>query len=96
MKNTRIRNRYYLLLDVFFFILIPGIALLLRLDADEWSPLYHRGLIFYIVLSLIVKLPVFYRYGLYGRYWRYASVDELLSIGWVTAVAAIRSLSPAA
>jgi FlaA1/EpsC-like NDP-sugar epimerase len=31
-------------------------------------------------LGLAIKIPVFYRLGLYNRYWRYASMDELINI----------------
>jgi len=77
---SHIRNRYYLLLDFWLLFFTPEVALLLRQSVDQWTPAETYGLVFYTVLALLVKLPVFYRYQLYNKYWRYAGVDEALSI----------------
>ncbi len=75
-----LRNRWFLLTDVLLGIVTPGVALMLRVDMDAFSPHYRVGLALYIALSLAVKLPVFYAFGLYRRFWRYASIDEMLAI----------------
>lgn len=74
------RNRYFFLLDVALLSFIPTIALALRLDAGSWPPEFVAGLPYFTLLALAVKLPVFFAFGLYRRFWRYASVDELLAI----------------
>ena len=74
-------------------LLIPAIALLLRQSVEVWSPEEMRGLIAYTLLALLVKLPVFYRYGLYSRYWRYAGIQEMLSIAGAVGVATTRMLA---
>ncbi len=74
-----LRNRHFLILDTVLLLCTPALALALRLDnrltADTWLPLLALT-----ALGLAVKIPVFYRMGLYDRYWRYASMDELVNI----------------
>jgi FlaA1/EpsC-like NDP-sugar epimerase len=72
-----IRNRHVLGFDVFAFLLIPAGALLLRVESLDVAGTYFDSLIFYTVCSLVWKLAIFFPFGMYNRYWRYASVDEL-------------------
>ncbi len=71
------RNRHVLGYDLTLFCFIPGIALLLRVDGFDQFGTYIAPLAIYTASSIIWKLLVFYPSGLYSRYWRYASVDEL-------------------
>jgi len=86
------RNRYFLLLDFLLLSAIPFVSLYLRVDKDAWSGQYTQGLLLLTALGLCVKLPMFYAMGLYRRYWRYASVDDLttivLTVGGAAAVIA--------
>ncbi len=86
------RNRYLFILDVVLLSVTPVLALVLRLDAAAWVSRYGPALLRFTLLALAVKLATFFLFGLYRRYWRYASVDELLSIvlavGSATLVAA--------
>ncbi len=51
---------------------------------------YGRGFILLAGLALLITPLVFRRAGVYFRYWRYASVEEmLLLIGAVTAAAVL-------
>jgi FlaA1/EpsC-like NDP-sugar epimerase len=79
-KFTFVRNRYFLPLDLLLLSALPFASLYLRVDTDAWSGQYTRALLLFSVLALVVKLPAFYAMGLYRRYWRYASVDDLTSI----------------
>lgn len=72
-----IRNRHVLGFDVFAFLLIPAAALLLRVESLDVAGTYFSSLVIYTVCSLVWKLAVFFPFGMYNRYWRYASVDEL-------------------
>ncbi|MBU4199099.1 MAG: polysaccharide biosynthesis protein [Verrucomicrobia bacterium] len=74
------RNRYLFLLDVVLLAMTPTLALVMRLDAAAWVAGYASALIRFTILALGVKLATFFLFGLYRRYWRYASVDELVSI----------------
>ncbi|MCB0164898.1 MAG: polysaccharide biosynthesis protein [Anaerolineae bacterium] len=77
---STIRNRYVFTLDLLALLLIPGLALTLRLDYGQWWSKFGPALILFTGVALIVKLPVFYRVGLYRRYWRYATINDLLLV----------------
>lgn len=77
---SRLCNRHFFFLDLVFLLLTPWLALALRLDTLAIPQYFHVGLFVYMVVSLLVRLPVFYQFGLYRRFWRYASIDELRQI----------------
>ena len=77
---SHLRNRYFLLVDFVLLAAIPFLALVLRVDVDAWLTKYSPTLIFYTSISLGIKIPIFYLFGLYRRFWRYASMDELVTI----------------
>ncbi|MBX2997207.1 MAG: polysaccharide biosynthesis protein [Caldilineaceae bacterium] len=88
-----LRNRHFFGLDVLLLLLTPTLALLLRTDGlnvqpQGWDTLtrYVPGLLIYTGIALLVRLAVFYRFGLYSRYWRYASIEELDQISWAVFV----------
>ena len=89
----RLRNRHFFVLDLVALALIPSLALALRLDGFEELPRYAEALLAFTVMGLAVRLLVFQRAGLYGRYWRYASVDEIaLIVVTLAAATAINTL----
>ncbi len=74
------RNRYIFVVDL---ILIPFSVLLsfmLRLEARQTFEDYGFTLLVMIGISLLVKPVVYRRFGLYRRFWVYASVRELFTI----------------
>lgn len=75
-----IRNRHFFVLDFFILLLTPGLAVSLRLDGWNWWPRFVPALLLYTAVALVLKMGIFYSVGLYRRYWRYASVDDLMSI----------------
>jgi FlaA1/EpsC-like NDP-sugar epimerase len=83
-----LRNRHFFLIDL---ALLPAAAVMsfaLRLDAagmQNWT----SAILVWIVLSVPIKLLVFYWFGLYRQFWRYASVDELVLVALATAVGEI-------
>jgi FlaA1/EpsC-like NDP-sugar epimerase len=84
-----LRNRHFLGLDLVLLTFTPLLAFLLRTDGLSTQPTgwdllsrYASGLALYTLLGLGVRLLVFQRLGLYRRYWRYASIEELDRIGW--------------
>jgi FlaA1/EpsC-like NDP-sugar epimerase len=89
------RNRYILFADLVFIVLCAVGAFVLRLD---WFftrlPEYTAAFRFFLVAALVVKPPIFFAFGLYGRYWRYATSRDLLSVTIATAAsgAALASL----
>ncbi|MFH1476670.1 MAG: nucleoside-diphosphate sugar epimerase/dehydratase [Verrucomicrobiota bacterium] len=74
------RNRYLFLLDIVLLAVTPTLALVMRVDSAAWVASYAPALIRFTILALIIKLVIFFLFGLYRRYWRYASIDELVSI----------------
>lgn len=76
-----LRNRHFLMLDLLALLVLPALALTLRLDGPSWWPRLIPALLFYILAALLVKLPIFINLGLYQRYWRYASVNDLFRVG---------------
>ncbi len=76
---TTLRNRHFFLLDLALIPLVALLAFALRLDAEGIQD-YALTILLFIAVSLPVKLMVFRKLGLYSRYWRYASVDELVQI----------------
>lgn len=74
------RNRYLFLLDIALLAVTPTLALVMRVDSASWVASYAPALIRFTILALIIKLVIFFLFSLYRRYWRYASVDELVSI----------------
>lgn len=72
-----LRNRHFFLFDIFVLLLLPAVALFLRLDRLNWESHIDLALVFYTLVALVVKLSLFYQLGLYNRYWRYANVNDL-------------------
>ncbi|MEL6457114.1 MAG: nucleoside-diphosphate sugar epimerase/dehydratase [Cyanobacteria bacterium J06621_15] len=73
----KLRNRHLFIFDILVFILTPLLALILRLDGDLAIQPYIPDLIVATMLFAVVKIGVFYSFGFYRRYWRYAGVEEL-------------------
>ena len=85
---TWLRNRYLFLLDL---ILLPAgvvLAFVLRLDAAALG-FYYSTVWLFMAVAVPVELLVAYWLGVYRRYWRYASVDELALIAGVAGVSTV-------
>ena len=93
-KLPTIRNRYFFIADVLLMPLAVGISFLLRLDIAGVL-FYERTLLVFAVLAAVVKPVIFHLFGLYRRYWRYASANELVNVALAmltgTAVATLPS-----
>jgi FlaA1/EpsC-like NDP-sugar epimerase len=87
------RNRHFFVVDAIGLALIPAIALILRTDLVSAIAGYFPYLVRYSIFNLLLCLSVFYAFGLYSRYWRYASIDELVQIALavMTATALVSS-----
>ena len=83
-----IRNRYFVLGDVILTVLSAILSFAIRLDIPLfWS---HLPLcLFFVCVALVIKLPIYYLFGLYRRYWRYASVKEIMNILGATTLASL-------
>ena len=77
----QMRNRHVMLFDALIFVVSPLIAVLLRVDRPDNITRFAVPLLLYAFAALAVRTAVFYRMSLYRRYWRYASVDDLVQVG---------------
>ncbi|MBP7997656.1 MAG: polysaccharide biosynthesis protein [Chloroflexi bacterium] len=76
----KLRNRHLLFLDLFFLSFTPAIALLLRVDTPFiWTHLFYN-LFFYTLIAMFLRVLIHTFFGLYGRYWRYASAEDVTQI----------------
>lgn len=86
---VKLRNRHFLAFDLCVLALSPLIALELRTDGEALMSDYGWSVAAVVVTFVAVKLTVFFPAGLYHRYWRYASVDELAKITLACIVAVL-------
>jgi FlaA1/EpsC-like NDP-sugar epimerase len=80
---SRSRNRHFLVFDVVVFLLTPALALVLRTDGISDIAWQFPSLLVVTLLFLAIKVAAFYLGGLYSRFWRYASIEELGRIALV-------------
>lgn len=75
------RNRYVLIIDLLTIPLCVLGAFVLRLDWRFFQALeYERPFWLFLLSALAVKPLVYAGFGLYRRYWRYASTPELTAL----------------
>ena len=74
--RQHIRNRFVLIGDIALIIISVLGSFALRLDVEELS-FYFPAVLFMCAVALVVKIPIYYFFGLYRRLWVYASTNEL-------------------
>ncbi len=74
--RQHIRNRFVLIGDIALIIVSVLGSFALRLDVGQ-LPFYFPAVVFMSAVALIIKIPVFFFFGLYRRLWIYASTGEL-------------------
>ncbi|PKO20813.1 MAG: hypothetical protein CVU38_18075 [Chloroflexi bacterium HGW-Chloroflexi-1] len=72
-----LRNRYLLVSDLFLLVVAAYVSYVLRLEKFDLS-VHWPGFLLFTALALVITPLVFRRAGVYSRYWRYASVEEML------------------
>ena len=78
-----LRNRHFVALDLLIFCATPVLAVWLRTEGIDnlsgWDFVlrFADALALYALVAAMLRLAVFVPFGLYARYWRYASIDEL-------------------
>jgi FlaA1/EpsC-like NDP-sugar epimerase len=76
------RNRYLLLLDFPLVALCMFLAFGLRFDFSfVFQPRLLTLLLWCGAAAVILKPPIFFAFGMYSRFWRYATIDDLLVVG---------------
>lgn len=94
MFSSHIRNRHFFVLDLFLLASAVYFSFVLRLERFDLGIFWPGSFIFAGAVILIT--PIVFRYsGVYSRYWRYASTDELsllaIAVGASTVTAYIAS-----
>lgn len=84
----QLRNRYFLMSDVLLLSVASYLSYVLRLEAWNLGPLWPSFCLFMGIVLLLIPV-VFWKVGLYARYWRYASVDELLLLAGTVTLSAL-------
>ena len=87
---SHLRNRYFLILDILLIPVASYLSYFVRLDNMDFS-LYWEGFFIFTLLACIITPTIFWRFGIYTRYWRYASVEELSLLAAAVVVASILS-----
>src|SRR5436190_267625 len=74
--RAHIRNRFVLIGDVALIIVSVLGGFALRLDVGQ-LPFYFPAALLMIGVALVIKIPIYFSFGLYRRLWIYASTGEL-------------------
>src|SRR6476646_11027525 len=75
-----LRNRHLFVADALAVIIAPLAAFLVRFEEPRWISDNLRLVGLYLLLSVPLRLLIFYAAGMYRRLWRHASVGELKPI----------------
>ncbi|MDJ0634722.1 MAG: polysaccharide biosynthesis protein [Xenococcaceae cyanobacterium MO_188.B29] len=88
-KLLTLNNRHFFILDAIVFLATPLLSIFLRLDRIAALEQYKYAIPLATLIFLVIKLGLFCNFGVYRRYWRYASIDELNQITNLISVAVI-------
>jgi FlaA1/EpsC-like NDP-sugar epimerase len=88
MIISKVRNRHLFALDIALIVLAAYGSFVLRLETFDPGQYELHALVFVIVAAIVAPL-VFWLFGVYSRYWQYASVDEMMLLASASLVAAI-------
>jgi FlaA1/EpsC-like NDP-sugar epimerase len=81
------RNRYVLLADLPAVAMAAFAAFALRFDLYF---LHNRPeFVPYVLAAVAVKPVIFFLFGMYRRFWRYAAIQDLLALGLANSVASV-------
>jgi FlaA1/EpsC-like NDP-sugar epimerase len=87
--HFQIRNRFLLLADLILIVTSVLASFALRLEIGPLFMSYLPQAWLMVAIALVVKPTTYYLFGLYRRYWIYASVRELQLIFIATTTASI-------
>jgi FlaA1/EpsC-like NDP-sugar epimerase len=81
LDTSKVRNRYYFIVDTLMFLIITTLALIVRLDGDLGSiPNYQWVLCFATLFFTSIKLSILIGLGIYSRFWQYAGARDFIDI----------------
>ena len=79
-KIFRVKNLDFLIADLFIFAFTPFLALYIRLDSWHLAIDFEQGLLLSMSIFIVIKVFCTSLFGGYQRYWRFATVVDLLQI----------------
>ena len=79
------RNRHLLIADAILVPMAAVLAFALRLDSGQLQT-YVNTMLIYALAAPLIQIPIFNALGIYGRFWRYASIDEFLLLAWAALI----------
>lgn len=82
----RLKNRHFLLFDVLLVPLAIYVSFVLRLETFDLKT-YWLACAHFCLVAIVVTPLVFRVFGIYRRYWRYASFEEVLLLCGATSLA---------
>jgi FlaA1/EpsC-like NDP-sugar epimerase len=82
------RNRYFFITDQMLLALAAYLSYVLRLETFDLGARWP-GFFLFVGLALLITPLVFWYAGVYTRYWRYASAEELLLLSGATTTASV-------
>lgn len=74
---SNLRNRHLLLCDAVCLLGAPFVLFALRFEDVHWPAGNADTALDFAVAGLLVQVAVYLAFGLYGRFWRFASAAEL-------------------
>lgn len=80
IERFHIRNRYIFVIDVVLIGASVLLSFVLRVPLTEVYFVYLEPFLYMLVLALVLKPLIYRRFGLYQRFWVYASARELVTI----------------
>ncbi len=90
--RLHIRNRFVFIGDIALIIVSVLGSFALRLDVGQ-LPFYFPAVILMCAVALLIKIPVYFFFGLYRRLWMYASTGELRLITAAVTTASVLTSS---
>ncbi len=77
---SNLRNRHFFIIDIILLSITPYLSLLIRYDWNFEHVKIDESLLLVTSLFILIKLTIFKSFGLYRRYWKSASIDDLALI----------------
>ncbi len=84
-----LRNRYIFAFDLILIAISVLLSFLLRLEVSQAFLDYGMTMLVMLGIALVVKPVIYRRFGLYQRFWIYASVRELVTIAVAVTAASL-------
>lgn len=83
---TQLRNRYFAVGDVLLLAAAAYTSYVLRLERLDLGD-FWPGFLMFAGAAIVITPLLFWRTGIYSRYWQYATAEEVLLLLGVTGVA---------